>query len=177
MTNKEKLDWLYRLRSKICVYMPKEWLVPMTNALDMAIKSSEQEPCEDTISRADMLDAIGHGTTYTSEELQRIITNLPHVEQEPCEDCIRRADLIDKTIKRNSIWLKITDSRGMNLQEIIDELPSVTPTRKHGKWTLVSINDMALNMYCCSLCGDKTYADTNFCPNCGADMRKEQNNG
>lgn len=52
------------------------------------------------------------------------------LEQEPCEDCISRAELINKTIKRNSIWIKITDSRGMNLQEIIDELPSIQPKPK-----------------------------------------------
>ena len=38
-----------------------------------------QQPCEDAIGRSDMLDAIGHGTTYTSEELQRIIKGLPPV--------------------------------------------------------------------------------------------------
>ena len=40
----EQLDWLYRLRSEIYVYMPKEWLIPMNNALDMAIEALEQEP-------------------------------------------------------------------------------------------------------------------------------------
>jgi hypothetical protein len=45
MPDKEKtLDWLYRLRSEIYVFMPKEWLIPMNNALDMAIKALEQEP-------------------------------------------------------------------------------------------------------------------------------------
>ena len=44
MTREEELDWLYRLRSEIYVYMPKEWLIPMNNALDMAIKALEQEP-------------------------------------------------------------------------------------------------------------------------------------
>ena len=55
MTREEKLDWLYRLRSEICVYMPKEWVEPMNNALDMAIKALEQETCEDYMSRADAL--------------------------------------------------------------------------------------------------------------------------
>ena len=36
-------------------------------------------PCEDAIRCSDMLDAIGHGTTYTSEELQKIIKALPSV--------------------------------------------------------------------------------------------------
>lgn len=44
-----------------------------------AKKALEQESCDDAISRTDMLDAIGHGTTYTSEDLQRIIKALPSV--------------------------------------------------------------------------------------------------
>ena len=48
ITNKEEtLDWLYRLRSEIYVYMPKEWLIPMNNALDVAI---------DTVKREKMLE-------------------------------------------------------------------------------------------------------------------------
>ena len=48
MTKKEEtLDWLYRLRSEIYVYMPKEWLMPMNNALDVAI---------DTVKREEMLE-------------------------------------------------------------------------------------------------------------------------
>ena len=48
MTNKEEtLDWLYRLRSEIYVYMPKEWLIPMNNALDVGI---------DTVKREKMLE-------------------------------------------------------------------------------------------------------------------------
>lgn len=49
MMNREKtFDWLYRLRSNIYVYMPKEWIIPMNNALDVAIKALEQEPrCKD----------------------------------------------------------------------------------------------------------------------------------
>ena len=43
MTRKEKLDWLYRLKSEIYVYMPKEWLIPMNNALDMAINVLNQQ--------------------------------------------------------------------------------------------------------------------------------------
>ena len=37
----------------------------------------KEEPCRDAISRADMLDAVGHGTTYTSEEVQNIVNSLP----------------------------------------------------------------------------------------------------
>ena len=40
-------------------------------------------PCEDAIGRSVMLDSIGHGTTYTSADLQRIIKDLPSVNPQP----------------------------------------------------------------------------------------------
>lgn len=45
-----------------------------------AEKLVEENPeIVDAISRNDVLDALGHGTTYTSEDAQRIINNLPTV--------------------------------------------------------------------------------------------------
>jgi len=56
----------------------------------------------------------------------------------------------------------------------IKQLPSVQPERKPGHWIQVGCSQE------CSECG-ATYADlypdydeTNYCPNCGADMRGEQ---
>ena len=46
MTREEELDWLCRLRSEIYVYMPKEWLIPMNNALDMAIAALSENKGE-----------------------------------------------------------------------------------------------------------------------------------
>lgn len=46
LTREEELDWLCRLRSEIYVYMPKEWLIPMNNALDMAIAALPEEGAE-----------------------------------------------------------------------------------------------------------------------------------
>ena len=43
----------------------------MEDIINKAIMESE-----DTISRQDALDAFGHGTTYTSEDIQRIIKGL-----------------------------------------------------------------------------------------------------
>ena len=55
MTREENLDWLYRLKSEIFVFMPKEWLIPMADALDEAIKALEQEPVLDKI-RAEIVE-------------------------------------------------------------------------------------------------------------------------
>ena len=64
--------------------------------------------------------------------------------------------------------------------EVINKLPSIQPERKKGKW----IYDNGLKQFFCDQCGEPslTYDDiyiysmdfTNFCPNCGADMRGEQ---
>ncbi len=55
----------------------------VVNALEMAIKLLKERPRKDTISRADMLDAVGHGTTYTSEEVQNIVNSLPPAAPKP----------------------------------------------------------------------------------------------
>lgn len=60
MTREEELDWLYRLRSEIYVYMPKEWIIPMNNALDVAIKVLEQEPNLEKIRERIELEKLGY---------------------------------------------------------------------------------------------------------------------
>lgn len=44
-----------------------------------------------------------------------------------CEDAISRQALLNATVHKNSIWNKITDSKGENLESIISKLPSMTP--------------------------------------------------
>ena len=42
-------------------------------------------------------------------------------------DLISREAVLDETIRRNSIWKGITNSRGENLEQIINRLPSIQP--------------------------------------------------
>lgn len=47
---------------------------------------------------------------------------------------------------------------------------------KQGEWKRISMDKYirhASHFYRCSVCGEDTIGETNFCPNCGADMRKE----
>ena len=43
-------------------------------------------------------------------------------------DLISRKAVLQATVEKNSIWNKITDSRGKNLEEIIKELPTIPQT-------------------------------------------------
>ena len=99
----------------------------------------------------------------------------------------------EAAIKRLSSWRKvIKENFGKNdeyancLEEAIDkieDLPAADVREvKRGRW----VNDHngrfspSGDNYVCSVCGDPALrafghpAKTNYCPNCGADMREEQ---
>ena len=57
-----------------------------------------------------------------------------------------------------------------DILEKISKMPTIEPERKKGKWT----KDCA-----CEICGFKPWYERDihtlsFCPNCGADMREDQ---
>ena len=58
----------------------------------------------------------------------------------------------------------------------IDEQPTVEAVPVvHGEWVNEYINRYGHPCHCCSVCGFKaSYQDENFCPECGADMRKDE---
>lgn len=123
----EELDWLCRLRSAIYVYMPKEWLIPMNNALDMAIKALEQESCNLDDAREDFMHDVYNtlDSLPTNEEANRIIDSFDRVtsglKQDFCEDCISRADA--------KKYLSAPDANGDRViyESDLDLLPPVQP--------------------------------------------------
>lgn len=114
--------------------------------------------------------SIGDDYLITDKDADEIIKAL---EQEPCEDCVSRQAVLDATVKRNSIWNKITNSKGENLEEIISQLPPVTPHPKTGHWIDRSWDDVTDENVECSACGKWRWGKTNYCPNCGCRMEGE----
>ena len=105
---------------------------------------------------------------------------LEYEQIKPCEDCISRQAVLDATVKRNSIWNKITNSKGENLEEIILQLPPVNPQEpKAGHW-IEKDGFYGDVYYDCSECGESwtTIEGTPwqngmcYCPNCGAKMQE-----
>lgn len=130
MTREEQLDWLCRLRSEIYVYMPKEWLIPMNNALDMAIKALEQEPNIDM--ECDEIKILQKRSYLEGfHEAHKML-----VKQEPCADVVSRQAVLNEFYDME------------NLYERIKQLPSVRPQEQTGKWKFVcqkKIGKIALN--------------------------------
>lgn len=66
------------------------------------------------------------------------------------------------------------DTRGaaqslIDAQPIVEAVPVV-----HGEWVNEYINRYGHPCHCCSVCGfHASHQDKNFCPECGADMRKK----
>ena len=63
-------------------------------------------------------------------------------------------------------WGEIWELNGLEIREVLDNLPSVQPKQKTGQWISNRHTDTVL----CSEC-KKCYGDeSKFCPNCGAKM-------
>lgn len=58
------------------------------------------------------------------------------------------------------------------MKQWFEHLPSAQPERKKGEWISNDIDPEAWNF--CSVCGEQAIDLFDFCPNCGADMRGEQ---
>ena len=102
-------------------------------------------------------------------------------------DTISRQDTIEHLKKRlyesalnndgiaSKIFEEIADNR---VQIWVDELPpsptvtadTDTISRQQGRWEMLQI-PINPPVYKCAVCGGHTQDLTNFCPNCGADMR------
>lgn len=92
------------------------------------------------------------------------------LEQEPCEDAVSRAEVLN-LVRLNAFHAK-------SQIKAIENMPSVTPQEpRKGHW-IEHPHECGINweysMYECSECHEWAEDDSDFCPNCGADMREEQ---
>lgn len=87
----------------------------------------------------------------------------------------------DEMIKRLQEW-NTNDAMDKALYNFtmhrILEQPTIEPKRKTGEWRVLKDRSSGQEFSCCNRCDHYYSANTsdwNFCPNCGADMRKKTN--
>lgn len=100
------------------------------------------------------------------------------LEKQPCEDCISRKQAINEINKKVLCYT-------YEAREIIENLPSVQPQPKRGKWIKAN-GEENLALWTCDQCGCKIYSETEcdrkkfhaWCGKCGcrmdADMRESE---
>lgn len=91
------------------------------------------------------------------------------LQQQPCEDAISRQAVLEYI---EGSWAELGHSSENELVcQDIKKLPSVTSQPKMGRW--IEHFDEIGKWYECDQCHTDCGGSVNYCPNCGADMRKE----
>lgn len=98
------------------------------------------------------------------------------------DDLISRQEAISALGNAGLINYAATGSSNglIHAMNVIKGLPTAQPERKKGKW--VEVTDGTCIWKVCDQCGEKPLwnewrtdrCESDFCPNCGADMRDEQ---
>lgn len=124
-----------------------------------------------------MQDLINRLRTYASTrkgELAELITEAADALERPtcADDMIYRQQAIDAVMQYCPDDDGSCSKADRDIRELLDDienLPSAQPERKKGKWIYKYTEPLG---YICSECR-KACCRYNFCPNCGADMRKD----
>ena len=171
------------------VYMlePQYDTCRIEDAVEMAIKALEQEPCEDAISRQAAIEAIYDNNDRLNiaqaiRELPSVISSRP---TEPCSDAISRRAVLDmlgemtfpcgdgtSPYDHDSF---IHNQTLADASQMIQDLPSVnTQEPKTGHWKQIS----PARIYECDICGQNVMTDDisayRYCHGCGAKMIESQ---
>ena len=115
-----------------------------------------------------------YGEDYTSKDGTKMRDAIEILEQEQCNDVISRQAVLN-TLDSTDKFLDETrtvESYKTLLEECYKNLPSVTPTRKKGKWEYSGSYDVEGMLYC-SCCKheiDVSEGYFKYCPNCGCKM-------
>lgn len=101
------------------------------------------------------------------EALKEIKRLKEALEQQPCEDCISRQAVIN-AINQNCIYENEYNLTASHIKEMVQQLPSVTPKEKTGKW--IYKQGIFGAVYCSKCDFELKTNNTKYCPNCGARM-------
>lgn len=149
-----------------------------TKMLRREIECLSHSKCEDCILEK-ACDPMR--TPLDSKYIEAFEISIKALEQESCDDCISRQAAIRAIEALQLPIMRETDAfyqfkfSGMSeAKEAVENLPSVSPQQKVGRW-VVTDDDLVY----CSECEDSYYprpidASWYYCPHCGAKMEVEE---
>lgn len=133
----------------------------------------------DCVSRQEAIDDLqgkDPSQIWDTADIEVWINSLPSAQPEPLtgvQDILQYLDEYLHPIVSPEHWSVYSE-----LHDMVSMLPSAQPERKKGKWMKhYSHEDGERDGVECSECRTHFYSGgqlMNFCPNCGADMRGEQ---
>ena len=91
--------------------------------------------------------------------------------------CLKMADYIERQSVYDVLRKAPISNMGtkLSIYDDIEEIPAVDVlARKTGEWVDVWHNSFRAEVQMCSNCKGISAFKTNFCSNCGADMRQEE---
>lgn len=163
-------------------------------ALTMAIKALEQEPCDKYIKAIDHLRKYIYKLEtqiveqepmreFTEEETKAYSKALDkmykptgfNVFDEPSGDLISRQTVLDGIEELNAISFYEAQEDSMEcyreIKQMIKQLTPVKQEPKEGHWNIIGHNCIK-----CNQCGFERdyYNQSNYCPHCGARMESEE---
>ena len=123
---------------------------------DMAIKALEQHPSEDCISREDAVNALRKALYNYEDKTEKQFKESKELN---FEDWFQHR-------------IFVQNMNDIDIQTIL-ELPFVKPQPKVGHWNRV-IDKAGHWVWECDKCGWQQRFNTNYCPDCGADMAESE---
>ena len=171
MTREENLHWIdEEIRTWENECQSKH---PIKEALYAARKALEQEPCEDAVSRKSVITII-QNHWWNCRDIDKLVNELPPVTpQEPntwsLDDA--REDFMHDVY--NALDFLPTNEEANCIIDIFDRVTSsIEQAPRKGHWVT---RPHVFGVAYCSECGFELKIDnTIFCPNCGADMREDE---
>ena len=155
-----------------------EAIEQLQNCIDLIKQDGQDYLDERDIPLLNMTIKVLQGDMYCPNCGVRLVQEDEYLEPTPTHGRLIDADMLKKKAQECA-----TEAWKMNLTarietvinqfiDWIDDAPTVQADRPHGEW--ISNHDGSWN---CSECGLRVfiYAKGNYCPNCGCDMRGDDN--
>ena len=151
MTNEEASEELRCFRENMLLSLGR------IEALDMAIKALEQQPCEDCISREEAIneaDNLSLETSYDNEKVEQMLRDLPSVQPKYTDEEIDKAQAVEQAYVDKMVESAVEETK-----------------RPKGKWIEIEVRNVYATLKC-SVCGRVIEPIFDFCKYSYEDIKR-----